>query len=320
MRSSWKMSRRNVESLWVLAVASKSVSPLDILILALVSCIILNLIFWAHPGGPAWGKYKWRKPTPIPGPKGVPIIGSMGLMTGLAHQKLAAAAEATQAKRLMAFSLGDTRAILTCNPDVAKEILVSSSFADRPVKESAYHLMFNRSIGFAPYGLYWSTLRKIADAHLFSPKQVKASEHQRLEIANQVVELLAKRAAATRVRDVLKRASLNTMMCSVFGRKYDVASVNSETEELHDLVDEGYHLLGQLNWSDHLSFLADFDLQRVRFRCSRLVPRVNRFVGSLIADHTHTSTCDFVDVLLSLQGPDKLSSSDMISLLWVTFF
>ncbi|KAL8499604.1 hypothetical protein ACS0TY_019548 [Phlomoides rotata] len=318
----------NVESLWLLALASKceSLTPFNIIILAFLftlSCLILNLIFWAHPGGPAWGKYTWpNNSRPIPGPKGLPFIGSMGLMTGLAHHKLAAAAQATHAERLMAFSLGHTRAILTCNPDVAKEILISSTFADRPAKESAYHLMFNRSIGFAPYGLYWTTLRKIADAHLFSPNQLKASEHHRLEIAKQVVAVFAsssKRGAAIRVRDVLKRASLNSMMSSVFGRKYDVGSVNPETEELHDLVDQGYDLLGQLNWSDHLSFLADFDLQKVRFRCSRLVPRVNRFVTRVIAERTG-GDCDFVDVLLSLQGGDKLSNSDMIAVLWEMIF
>lgn len=73
-------------------------------------------------------------------------------MAGLAHQKLAALAQAKDAKRLMALSLGETRVIVTCNPNVAKQILNSSVFADRPVKESAYGLMFHRAMGFAPYG------------------------------------------------------------------------------------------------------------------------------------------------------------------------
>ncbi|PIN22529.1 Flavonoid 3'-monooxygenase [Handroanthus impetiginosus] len=328
------MIRSDVESLWLFALASKceSLTTLNTIFLAflfLLSCLILNLLFWAHPGGPAWGKHRWRKPIPtfppIPGPKGIPIIGSMDLMAGLAHHKIAAAAQASRAKRLMAFSLGQTRAVVTCNPDVAKQILNSSTFADRPVKESAYNLMFNRSIGFAPYGVYWKTLRKIAAAHLFCPKQVKASEQQRLEIANQMVALLAsnKRTDTTdiRVRDMLKRASLSNMMCSVFGRKYDVGSTNSETEELRDLVDQGYDLLGEVNWSDHLSFLADFDIQKIRFRCSRIVPRVNRFVGRIIAEHKAGNgggmSRDFVDVLLSLEGIDRLSDSDMIAVLWV---
>ncbi|KAK6142660.1 hypothetical protein DH2020_023008 [Rehmannia glutinosa] len=328
------MITSNVESLWLFALVSKcrSLTPLTTIILTflfLLSWLILNLIFWAYPGGPAWGSLNWRKlipiSRPIPGPKGAPIIGSMSLMAGLAHRKIASMAEACQAKRLMAFSLGNTRAIVTCNPDVAKEILNSSTFADRPANESAYSLMFNRSIGFAPYGVYWTSLRKIASAHLFCPKQIKAYEHKRLEIANQVVAILnSKKRSDIPVRDILKLASLNNMVCSVFGRKYDLAdSANSDTAELRDLVEQGYDLLGELNWSDHFSFLADFDLQKIRFRCSRLVPRVNRFVGRIIAEHKEVKgelNRDFVDVLLSLQGPERLSDSDMISVLWEMIF
>ncbi|GFP88185.1 cytochrome p450 78a3 [Phtheirospermum japonicum] len=332
------MLKTNVESLWLLALASKCesltlVNTIALGFLFLLSCLILHLFFWAQPGGSAWGRHKFTKPKsssnspPIPGPKGLPIIGSLDLMSGLAHHKIAAAAQSCQAQRLMAFSLGQTRAVVTCNPDVAREVLNSSSFSDRPAKESAYALMFNRSIGFAPYGVYWAALRKIAAAHLFCPKQIKASEGQRVEIANQVVEVLSSasgdRAAGIRVRDVLKLASLNNMMCSVFGRKYDVGSANPETEELGDLVDQGYDLLGRLNWSDHLSFLADFDLQKIRSRCGRIVPRVNRFVGRIIAEHKAAGKLgggDFVDVLLSLQGADRLSDSDMIAVLWEMIF
>ncbi|KAF3663784.1 Cytochrome 78A6 [Capsicum annuum] len=301
----------------------------------------MNIVYWSHPGGPAWGKYKWRKNSclalfhnnnnnnnnnnNIPGPRGFPIIGSMNIMAGLAHRKIAAIAESCQAKRLMSLSLGETRVIVTCNPDVAKEILNSSVFADRPVKESAYSLMFNRAIGFAPYGVYWRTLRKIAATHLFCPKQIKASEAQRSQIAKQMVTMFKLGGRdVVKVRDALKLASLNNMMCSVFGRMYSLESCNSETEELGKLVDEGYELLGMLNWSDHLPLLAEFDPQKIRLRCSRLVPKVNKFVSRIITEHRAQSGADvepdFVHVLLSLQGSERLSDSDMIAVLWEMIF
>ncbi|KAI7992447.1 Cytochrome P450 78A5 [Camellia lanceoleosa] len=52
----------------------------------------------------------------------------------------------------MAFSIGLTRFIISSHPDTAKDILSSSAFADRLVKESAYELLFHRAMGFAPYG------------------------------------------------------------------------------------------------------------------------------------------------------------------------
>jgi cytochrome P450 len=326
------MIRSDAESLWLFALASSKckslahLNPFALSFLFLLTWVIFNLIFWAHPGGPAWGRHKWRwgkllfVSRPIPGPKGLPIIGSIHLMAGLAHRNIAAMAEAFQAKRIMAFSLGETRAVVTCNPDVAKDILNSSAFADRPPKESAYSLMFNRAMGFAAYGIYWTTLRKVAAAHLFCPRQVKAAEHQRLGIANQVAAMFdSNKGGDFRVRDVLKLASLNNMLCSLFGPKYDRDSVNSDTAELKDLVEQGYELLSRLNWSDHFSFLANLDIQKIRFQCSRLVPRVNRIVGRIIAEHRAQPAemnRDFLDVLLSLRGADGLSDSDMISVVW----
>uniref|UniRef100_A0A6N2MX32 Uncharacterized protein n=1 Tax=Salix viminalis TaxID=40686 RepID=A0A6N2MX32_SALVM len=315
--------RTDIDSFWIFALASKCRAftreniAWSLLIIGL-AWIVITLIYWAYPGGPAWGKYKLKNSTPlitisnpIPGPRGLPLAGSMELMTSLAHHKIAAAADAWKARRLMAFSLGDTRVIVTCNPDVAKEILSSSVFADRPVKESAYSLMFNRAIGFAPYGVYWRTLRKIASTHLFCPKQVKASEGQRVQIASQMVSMFNDREKISgfSVRGVLKRASLNNMMCSVFGREYKLDSFNSEVEELTALVEEGYDLLGTLNWTDHLPWLTGFDPQKIRFRCSNLVPRVNRFVSRILAEHralTRSETPDFVDEMI-FRGTDTVA-------------
>jgi hypothetical protein len=157
------------------------------------------------------------------------VLGSMNLMVNIAHHKLAATAEWFGAKWLMAFNLSETRVIVTCNPDVAKEILNSLVFADRPVKESAYSLMFNRVIGFAPYEVYWQTLRRIAATHLFCPKQINTSEPQRSEIAAQMVFVIACRSATEdkffSACDVLKRASLSNMMCFVFGKNYETVEL-----------------------------------------------------------------------------------------------
>ncbi|XP_077210833.1 cytochrome P450 78A3-like [Tasmannia lanceolata] len=316
---------------WVLAVVAKyGASSFQNLIsfafLLLLAWVAMAFLYWSFPGGPAWGKYWWKnhqqKTKFVPGPRGLPLLGSMNLMSSLAHHHIAYAAERCDAKRLMAFSLGETRVIITCNPDVAKDILNSSVFVDRPMNESAYSLMFNRAIGFAPYGVYWKSLRRIATTHLFCPKQINGTEYVRFQIATQMVAEF-RRDGEIRVREVIKRASLNNMMYSIFGRKYELCSGNIEIEELSSFVEEGYELLGKLNWSDHFPFLAGLDPQRIRFRCSKLVPKVNQFVSGIIDDHraqTAEKNWDFVDVLLSLQGTDKLSDPDMVSVLWEMIF
>ncbi|KNA25598.1 hypothetical protein SOVF_005150 [Spinacia oleracea] len=327
----------NIDTIWVFALFSKCnhFSTFNLFISLFVIAIVwltVALLHWSYPGGPAWGKHRlarmfhWAK-KPIPGPRGLPIIGSMSLMTGLAHRKISDMAKTCNAKRLMAFSLGETRVIVTCHHDVAKDILHSSNFADRPIKESAYSLMFNRAIGFAPYGVYWRTLRRVASTHMFSPKQIKASESQRYVIASAMTGYFGTQTGPFQPRDVLRRASLSNMMGSVFGQKCSLVegpeNNNKESEELREMVGEGYDLLGMLNWGDHLSWLSDFDFQKIRFRCSQLVPKVNRFVGRIITEHRANpvpNSPDFVDVLLNLPSSDKLSDSDMISVLWEMIF
>ncbi|GKU87882.1 hypothetical protein SLEP1_g2212 [Rubroshorea leprosula] len=205
------MRTDTLDTVWVVALASKwraftEENTAWSLLIIVVTWLVMIIVYWVQPGGPAWGKYRLKRffmTKPIPGPRGFPLIGNINLMASpLAHHRIAAAAATCRARRLMAISLGDTRVIVTCNPDVAREILNSSVFADRPIKESAYSLMFNRAIGFAPYG-------------------------------------------------------------------------------------------------------------------------VNRFVSRIIAEHraeNREKTQDFVDVLLSLQGADKLSDADMIAVLWEMTF
>ncbi|GLU20852.1 hypothetical protein SLE2022_370300 [Rubroshorea leprosula] len=326
---------KHTDCIWIWLLASKcsTFSSQNAIFIFLFLCmvwLVMALCFWTHPGGQAWGKYYWRKrgvrgTKPIPGPRGLPVIGSMNLMVKLAHRKLAASAKSFDAKRLMAFSLGDTRFVITCNPDVAKEILNSSVFADRPMNESAYNLMFNRAIGFAPYGVHWRTLRRIAATHLFCPKQISSTEEQRFHIATQMVSQVSCHGGETfPVRNIVNRASLNHMMSTVFGRKYELSSSNNETEELIQLVKEGYDLLGKLNLSDHLAWLSGLDLQNIRLRCSKLVPKVNRFVNKIIQEHRIQSgekrNRDFVDVLLSLSEPDRLSDQDIVAVLWEMIF
>ncbi|KAL2345937.1 hypothetical protein Fmac_007222 [Flemingia macrophylla] len=316
------MSKHIDDNLWIIGLASHENLAWAFFMTATL-WLAVTFFYWRHPGGPAWGKYYYSssctKNPPIPGPKGWPLIGSMGLMGSLAHQRIADSASACGGKRLMALSLGETRVVVTCEPDVAKEILNSSVFGDRPVKESAFRLMFNRAIGFASYGVYWRSLRRISANHLFSPSQIKTSQLQRSQIANQMLLYLANnRHQSLRVRQLLKKASLANMMCSVFGQQHD-----SPMAELGRLVDEGYQLLGLFNWADHLPFLSHLDLQKISFRCSNLVTMVNRLLTTIIAQHQATNTQtnrDFLHVLLSLPQPDQLSHSDIIAVLWEMIF
>ncbi|KAL0285052.1 UNVERIFIED_CONTAM: cytochrome [Sesamum angustifolium] len=117
-------------------------------------------------------------------------------------------------------------------------------------------------------------------------------------------------------------------MGSVFGRRYDTAEDSEEPRELKEMVREGFELLGAFNWSDYLPWLSYFyDPFRVVARCEALVPRVRKLVKGIIEQHKAknqseniSDASDFVDILLSLDGDQKLDEEDMIAVLWEMIF
>lgn len=294
----------------------------------------LSLLTWAFAvGGIAWKNGRNQKGALlIPGPRGLPFFGSLfTLSRGLAHRSLAAMASSSTTTQLMAFSLGSTPVVVSSDPHTAKEILTSPYFADRPIKQSAKHLMFSRAIGFAPNGTYWRLLRRIASSHLFAPKRIVAHEAGRqLDCAVMLGSIANEQIlnGVVSLRKHLQFAALNNIMGSVFGRRYDQKTDGEELEELRDMVKEGFELLGAFNWSDYLPWLSYFyDPCHINQRCLKLVPRVRNLVKGIIQQHRQLSeskkvsdNADFVDVLLSLDGEEKLNEDDMVAVLWVKSF
>ncbi|GFP89237.1 cytochrome p450 78a7 [Phtheirospermum japonicum] len=237
------------------------------------------------------------------------------------------------AKPLMALSLGSTPVVVASDPQTAKEILTSPHFADRPVKQSARSLLFSRAMGFAPNGAYWRLLRRIAAAHLFSPRRIAAHDPGRREdCAAMMRNVEAEQAlnGCVSLRKHLQAAALNNIMGSVFGKRYNPAQDSDELNELREMVGEGFELLGAFNFSDYLPWLSYFyDPCRIVARCEALVPRVRKLVSGIIEQHkskyNHESqdvseSADFVDVLLSLDGDEKLDEDDMVAVLWEMIF
>ncbi|CAH8357592.1 unnamed protein product [Eruca vesicaria subsp. sativa] len=301
---------------------------------ALLSLFIATVALFLSPGGLAWACTKSSSKTrvSIPGPS-----GSLSVFSGSTpHRVLAALGQRFKASPLMAFSVGFSRFVISSEPETAKEILNSSAFADRPFKESAYELLFHRSLGFAPYGEYWRNLRRIASTHLFSPRRIASFEGVRVGIGMNMVKKIKSLVTSSsssaggevEVKKVIHFGSLNNVMTTVFGESYDFDDeVNGDGCFLERLVSEGYELLGIFNWSDHFGVLRWFDFQGVRKRSKALVSEVNTFVGRIIENHKMKTSNnlngeenDFVDVLLGLQKEEKLSDSDMIAVLWEMIF
>ncbi|KAL0335527.1 UNVERIFIED_CONTAM: cytochrome [Sesamum radiatum] len=220
----------------------------------LLLCFLLFVAvfaFWLRPGGLAWAlsKAQTRPGAAIPGPSGFPLLGlALSFTSSLTHRLLSRLSESFKAESLMAFSVGFTRFIISSNPETAKEILNSSAFADRPVKESAYGLLFHRAMGFAPYGEYWRNLRRISATHLFSPKRIASFGDFRREIGVKMVEeIMLKMEKNCEVEGVRRRskklvAKVNAFVGKIIEEKRLKRAENGRLEvagdqHSHDFVD-----------------------------------------------------------------------------------
>jgi len=78
--------------------------------------------------------------------------------------------------------------------------------------------------------------------------------------------------AVVRLRGHLQGAALNNIMGSIFGRRFDMSSESEEVKNLREMVDEGFQLLGDFNWADHLPWLQILNPLRIHACCAKLVP------------------------------------------------
>ncbi|XP_030527451.1 cytochrome P450 78A4-like [Rhodamnia argentea] len=293
------------------------------LILSLLSLFPSLLHYFLVPGGFAWKSHHHEGHPKLKGPLGWPIVGSIPQMaSSLAHRKLASLATSLGAKSLMVLSLGPTAVIVSSDPSTAKEILHHSSFSDRPVKESARSLMFERAIGFAPPGAYWRHLRRVAASHMFSPRRIGGLAGLRERLAEEMSARVSREMAErgfVGLRGVLQGGSQRNMLGSVFG-----SEIGSEREILlSNMVKEGYELISKFNWEDHIP-VRFLDFHGVKRRCHELAIRVKSLVGQIVEERRRGGTFhggnDFLSALLSLPQEERLRDSDMVAVLWEMIF
>ncbi|XP_057495592.1 cytochrome P450 78A5-like isoform X2 [Actinidia eriantha] len=285
-------------SLFILCFVATSQTPCPLslqLLLTTFSLFPFILNFWLVPGGLAWRHHHETNSPKLSGPIGWPLLGTIPQMGSLAHRNLASMAALSGATRLMAFSLGATPVIISSHPDTAKEILCGPSFSDRPIKESARSLMFERAIGFASSGNYWRSLRKIAANHMFSPRRISSLEDLRGHVADEMaagVGMEMRERGVVEVREILQKGSLRNIVESVFGS---------------GLGSQGF-----------------LDFYGVKRRCHKLALKVNGLVGQIIEERRREGGfCernDFLSILLSLPEEDQLSGTDMVAVLWEMIF
>ncbi|KAL6646531.1 hypothetical protein ACP70R_018139 [Stipagrostis hirtigluma subsp. patula] len=219
-----------------------------------------------------------------PGPRPLPLIGSLHLLGDQPHRSLASLAKAHGA--LMSLRLGAVTTVVVSSPEAARQFLQKhdAAFASRSVPD-AVGGHGRDSVAWLPHSPRWRALRKIMAAELFAPHRLDALQQLRRDKVQELVDHVGRLAAAgegpaaVEVGRVAFTTILNLLARTIFSR--DLASLDDDhggesSEEFHDVVTAIMEESGRPNLSDFFPAIAAADLQGCRRRVAQLFARLHR--------------------------------------------
>ncbi|XP_057822331.2 flavonoid 3'-monooxygenase CYP75B137 [Cryptomeria japonica] len=223
------------------------------------------------------GKAKTKLP---PGPRGLPVLGSLLDLGSNPHHSLCALSK--RYGGLMYLKLGSTPTIIASSQEAATAILKTfdSDFSNRPQSGSAVAdiLLYNRSdITWSPHS-QWPFLRKLCIFHLLTPKCLeKWQESREEEMALLLASIFRLRAAAVNVGDFVNVFTSNVIgQMTLRMRLFD--ENNAEAEHFRELMDDFLSTAARFRIGDFVPFLARIGLGGSLDEMKSLHKRLDQFL------------------------------------------
>ncbi|RCV43274.1 hypothetical protein SETIT_9G281800v2 [Setaria italica] len=267
------------------------------LVLSLIALYLLDLFAHARRGLP-------------PGPRPLPLIGSLHLLGGQPHRSLARLAKIHGP--IMSLRLGSVTTVVVSSPDAAREFLQKHDavFANRSVPDAVGDHARN-SVPWLPHSARWRALRKIMATELFAPHRLDALQGLRCEKVQELVDhvgRLARESAAVDVGRVVFTTGLNLLSRTMFSRDLTSLEDHGGSKEFQEVVTEIMETAGSPNLSDFFPALAAVDPQRLRQKLAGLFARLHQLFDVEVnrrlreRDACEPRKNDFLDLLLDATG------------------
>lgn len=280
-----------------------------------------------------------------PGPIQWPLVGSL-FSVGFEYRHRTYATLSRKYGPVMHFCLGGANVLVVSSPELAMEVLKSkdTEWASRPPTPAGKYIGVDfHALDFAPNGPHWRHLRKICATYIFSPARLRAQGYIRREEVLRIVDHVfsqSQRAVGLGLGEPIDLRSVsyslmdNIISRVLFGNKYTQPDhpIAKVMHSFRDDVQEAMILAGAFAISDGLiPALGWLDLAgHLRHRrIKRISQRLERVYKLIIDDHRRDlenkndiseETKDFVHILLSLQGEDKLSDKSLMGLIMVSCY
>ncbi|KAL3650810.1 hypothetical protein CASFOL_007213 [Castilleja foliolosa] len=153
-----------------------------------------------------------------PGPKGLPIIGNMGLVDQLNHRGLAALAQIYGG--LFHLKVGYVHMVAVSTAEMAQQVLQAQDkiFSNRPATTAISYLTYDRAdMAFAHYGPFWRQMRKICVTKVFSRKRAGSWVSVRDEIDSFIKSIESRIGYPVNVGEIVLGLTKNITYKAAFG-------------------------------------------------------------------------------------------------------
>eukprot|EP01018_Ginkgo_biloba_P005306 Gb_05916 [translate_table: standard] len=288
------------------------------ILIATISIVLFSLLLQ---------RKKSKKPHP-PGPWAWPILGNLPAMLSAStpHRSLAALADAYGP--LLFLRLGSVPTVVVSDAAMAKEILKTQDaiFSSRPPLTVGKIFGFNNSmIVFCSIGEHFNKMKKIYNQHVLSNSMAAQTRWVREDEIRSMVGFMWRQSSAGRlvnVTNMLLAMNPNNMSRILFGKKYfgqEIESEEGQAEEYRACLHLTTELVGKFYLGDYIPWLKALDVFVGTERKMRdLRARVEKLVQRFIDQHRQRKREggngeDFLDVLLSLDGDDKMTDDQIIA-------
>ena len=258
-----------------------------------------------------------RLPYP-PGPKGLPLIGSMNMMDQLTHRGLAKIAK--QYGGIFHLQMGYVHMVGVSSPDIARQVLQvhDNIFSNRPATIAISYLTYDRAdMAFAHYGPFWRQMRKLCVMKLFSRKRAESWASVREEVESTVGTVATSIGSPVNIGELVFNLTKNIIYRAAFG-----SSSQDGQDEFITILQEFSKLFGAFNIADFIPWLGWVDPQGLNARLAKARNALDSFIDDIIDDHmqkkkmnndsdeAQTET-DMVDELLAFYSEEaKVSDSE----------
>lgn len=223
-----------------------------------------------------------------PGPKGLPIIGNILMISHFNHHGLAKLSRTYGG--LLHLRLGFSHLFVVSSPDITRQVLQVQDhvFSNRPTTTAIRYLTYGGSdLAFSHYGPFWRRMRKLYVMMLFSRKRaeswvsVNEQVHKSVRFVALNVEkpLNVCKLAFSLARDITFQAAFGSSSST---------SDEGRLEEFLEIIQEFSKLFGEFNVADYVpSWLSWIDPQGINGRVEKARKSLDVFIESVIDDHLH---------------------------------